>query len=567
MKIKFLAILLCLVTVLSVFAGCQSKEIDEEELNQEQSVRTAVSINMWVVTENKVSAETEALVEAAFNQVTKARFTTYVDLVFATEAEYNKLLDEKFADIEQAKKDAEEEEKRKKEEARSLKAAGITTLPVTTADPAETTPEETVLNEYGVVELKYPAIKDNQLDIVVVLGRERLNELVSKSYLTDISEYVSDTGLSKALTDYINPVYMNFTKIGQSATSAGKTYGIPNNHVIGEYTYLLINKAMAAKYYVHENAVNDFADCLSLIEDIKNNETIAPVKAPFDDYLTYFWGSDIVADGFSVLASNYPLTAKQTGSIGASNSTNVQLPINDVFTTKHTDHLVRMLNFAQNGYFAKNDTEEFGVGVVKGDYELRFDYEDKYIVKVLKNPVATEDEIFESIFAVSSFSADVRRSMEVITLLNTTSELRNILQYGVEDVHYILNDDGKVERLNNDYMLDIEKTGNVFMAYPEENMSLKAWEYGKLQNTDSVIDITLGFRPYFEKIDPAIFAQLFELNAKFSDGIKACANADELRAYIPEAKKELLESPEYTAMREALLEQYKAWHTVFWPAQ
>ena len=32
MKIKFLAILLCLVTVLSVFAGCQSKEIDEEEL-------------------------------------------------------------------------------------------------------------------------------------------------------------------------------------------------------------------------------------------------------------------------------------------------------------------------------------------------------------------------------------------------------------------------------------------------------------------------------------------------------------------------------------------------------
>ena len=109
MKIKFLAILLCLVTVLSVFAGCKSKEIDEDEINQEQSVRTAVSINMWVVTENKVSAETEALVEAAFNEVTKARFTTYVDLVFATEAEYNKLLDEKFAAIEQAKIDAGED--------------------------------------------------------------------------------------------------------------------------------------------------------------------------------------------------------------------------------------------------------------------------------------------------------------------------------------------------------------------------------------------------------------------------------------------------------------------------
>jgi len=562
MKIKFLAILLCLVTVLSVFAGCQSKEIDEDEINQEQSVRTAVSINMWVVTENKVSAETEALVEAAFNEVTKARFTTYVDLVFATEAEYNKLLDEKFAAIEQAKIDAEEEEKRKKEEARSLKAAGITTLPVTTASPEETTPEETVLNEYGVVELKYPAIKDNQLDIVVVLGRERFEELISKSYLTDISEYVNDTGLSKALNDYIHPVYMNFTK-----DSKGKTYGIPNNHVIGEYTYLLINKEMATKYYIHENSVSDFSDCLTLIEDIKKNETIAPVKAPFDDYLTYFWGSDISSDSFSVLASTYPLTAKQTGSIGSSTSTNVQLPINDVFTTKHTDHLLRMLNFAQNGYFAKNDTEEFGVGVVKGDYDLRFEYEDKYIVKVLKNPVATESEIHESLFAVSSFSADVRRSMEVITLLNTTSELRNILQYGVEDIHYILNDDGKVERLNNDYMLDIEKTGNVFMAYPEEDMSLKAWEYGKTQNADSVIDITLGFRPLFSKIDPALFTKLPELNAKFNDGLKACTDDEQLRAYISEAKKELLADADYLALREALLEQYKSWHETNWPEQ
>ena len=49
--------------------------------------------------------------------------------------------------------------------------------------------------------------------------------------------------------------------------------------------------------------------------------------------------------------------------------------------------------------------------------------------------------------------------------------------------------------------------------------------------------------------------------------IKAGANADELKAFIPEAKKELLATPEYTAMREALLEQYKAWHTAFWPEQ
>ena len=178
MKRRILSLMLCLVTLLTVFAGCQKKEVDEEELNKEQSVRTAVSLNMWVVTEKKISEETEALIENAFNEVTKARFTTYVDLIFCTESEYNKALDAKFEGIQAAIDAAEAEEQRKKEEARSLKAAGITTVADTTEEVTTVITEEaTILNEYGVVELEYPAIPDDQIDIVLVIGRERLEEL------------------------------------------------------------------------------------------------------------------------------------------------------------------------------------------------------------------------------------------------------------------------------------------------------------------------------------------------------------------------------------------------------
>ena len=55
MKRRILALMLCLVTLLTMLVSCQKEEISDEDLNKEQSVRTAVSINMWVVTENKIS--------------------------------------------------------------------------------------------------------------------------------------------------------------------------------------------------------------------------------------------------------------------------------------------------------------------------------------------------------------------------------------------------------------------------------------------------------------------------------------------------------------------------------
>ena len=43
-------------------------------------------------------------------------------------------------------------------------------------------------------------------------------------------------------------------------------------------------------------------------------------------------------------------------------------------------------------------------------------------------------------------------------------------------------------------MMDINKTGNVFMAYPEEEMPKNVWDYGKSQNTDAKTLMTLGLR-------------------------------------------------------------------------
>lgn len=572
MKRRILALMLCLVTLVSLLAGCGKEEMSDEELNKEQSVRTAVSLNMWVVTENKISEETEALIEEAFNTITKSRFTTYVDLIFCTESEYNVALDARFEAIKAAEQAVLEEEQRKKEEARSLKAAGITTVAQTTVEETTVITEEaTIVNDYGVVELKYPDIPVDQIDIVLVLGRERLEELVANGYLEDLDDEISETGTSKALNDYIHPVLFNHTKID------GSTYAIPNNHVIGEYTYLLINRKMAEKYYIHEASISDFKNCVDLIEDIKANETIAPVKAPFDDYLTYFWGEDIESDGFSVLASTYTLSMKQVGvKLQPSTSpSNQKMNVTDVFSTQFADHTLRMKKYADGGYFAKNEGDEFGVGVVTGDYALRFQYDDDYIVKTIRTPIAYESDVFSSFFAVSTFTANIKRSMEIITLLNTTSELRNLLQYGIEGTHYSLTDEGAVKRLNNDYMMDINKTGNVFMAYPEEGMDLKAWEYGKLQNSEAAAHVMLGFREVWANVNADVMKNITALSKDYKEKLDACKTYEELEAFFKDSKSiigqnadiKYMKSTSNADIEDSLSQVYLDWYNEGWPSQ
>ena len=113
---------------------------------------------------------------------------------------------------------------------------------------------------------------------------------------------------------------------------------------------------------------------------------------------------------------------------------------------------------------------------------------------IAEYPEATEQDLYGNMFAVSSYSRSVSRSMEIITYLNTNTDLRNVLQYGVEGVNYELDENGVLRRTSkNLYQMDIKKTGNEFIAHPEEGMPANMWDMAKLQNNNALINPLLGF--------------------------------------------------------------------------
>ncbi len=197
---------------------------------------------------------------------------------------------------------------------------------------------------------------------------------------------------------------------------------------------------------------------------------------------------------------------------------------------------------------------KFAAAMVKGDATLELEYGDEYHMLVIEKPRANIDFACTNMLSVSSFSKHVDRAMQVITYINTNADFRNLLQYGVEGLNYNLSyvtdeETGKeypvVSRINTSYMMDIYKTGNTFIAYPEEDMHYKIWEYGKKQNADVLYDPLIEFNvnDYVGEIDFTVYDYISKLTKDFNAGLEELKaegmTRAELEAYISEFSSRL----------------------------
>ncbi len=257
---------------------------------------------------------------------------------------------------------------------------------------------------------------------------------------------------------------------------------------------------------------------------------------------TYYYAYDTECE-FSILG-----TMMKDASIRTRGGIN--LGFNALFTNPEYHELFATLkNYEYQEYYGEVKAgQRAAVSFMKGDSRIKEAYEEngvyvgedgnEYYVVIAEYPEATEEELYGNMYAVYANSSHLARAMKVITYLNTNQELRDLLQYGIEDQHYERNDDGTVKLLSNEkfgiYRMDLEKTGNCFIATPTEELGADAWTYAKKQNNDSLINPLLGFD--FNKatadsdysLDVALIDRIKELNAEALALINECTNKEEL---------------------------------------
>ncbi len=521
MNKRIVSLLLSLIMALSVIlTGCSGGEDvgDTGEVADKASSAT-ITLKMYVVSEQPVSEETAKMINAEFNRMTKSSFKTQVNLCFCTYDTYYETIENVFAENQKYADLKEEARKHLRDAKKAAKAQGLDVNSVEWLDsyyaenpqyaefrgaeePEETvvTEEETVMEEIEGAEgaaisvLKYPDERANQIDIFWFDGYDRYLKYIDNEWLASV-----DDNIGSKLKEYINPFLLTWVK----QLGGGLSYAIPNNNPVGEYTYLLLNKELVDHYSYDPTTMNSLSACENFLKDVATYSTdYLPVLGELPIVNAHYWSYNtqtnrVDQNKFSVLVSS-TYNSVFGGHLWLDNtvSNNPVMSMSNIF--RNPDYLSQLRTiqkYKDLGYVASSAeaNKKFALSVVKGGADLVATYGDDYYMNVLEYPRLSEADICDSMFGVSAYSVDVARSMEIITAINTKPEFRNLLQYGVKDVHYQLDEEGNLTRLNNDYMMDIEKTGNMFIAHPEQGISLDAWEYAKKQNIDALPNLTLGF--------------------------------------------------------------------------
>ena len=498
MNKRLISLLLCLVTVLSLLlTGCAETTDDEiSDAITEAESQGATTMTMWIVSEKAVSEENCAEITEAINALTQTNHKVKMVIKYFTGEEYYKEL------------------------TKTINAY------TNTYTPANSVIQEDVnVDEDGLFHEIYPALQPNQVDIVyigdiynaegelIMSGADMYKDMVSKGWLASLDKYL-DSGTAAKIREYVSPTLLNAAKLN------GTTYAVPNNNVIGEYTYMLLNKELMDRYsingYFSKGMIDGFYNqhvyqyLNMILADPANHGKVLPVDATYEECLALlanYWSVD--PEEFTLNGEEFSLFGTLAKDFAALSRGEVTMGAESLFENADFVSAYLQLNkfrLEQETFFrtagnSEIDYDRTAVKFLKGDLTevtvengVPYYYDDNgvcYYAMPVEYPTVTDEDVYGNMFGVCSYnSADtVSRCMEILTDLNTNSELRNLLQYGVEEEHYNIIDDQIVRTEKGEgYRMNLYATGNVFISYPQD-----IWESGKQQNREALIAPMMGF--------------------------------------------------------------------------
>lgn len=452
MKKRLIGLLLIAILILPLLASC-NREVAPPEI--EAPIYTLYTI---------ADATPEAIrsVELALNRILFYRLGVCIDLIAVSEEEYDQLIEEQYAIVE-----AEDAAKKNKKS--------------TPSDESENGSEESalydgVLTGEKIIELLEEGIdihpKKNRLDIFLVRGFEKYFSFASEGKLAALDEKL--TSEAKLINDYIHSSLFAAAKVNK------KTYGIPVNKKLGSYKYIVFDTELLNKYNFDQKTMFSLEDLEEYLEVIKTNEPeITPLKQAIDtkDFSFMF------KDGFAAYIDDNGV---------------VQSTYED---TNVLEYYAMLARYNSYGYFGNSadDKARFAVTFVSGSEEDIAELSEQtgyeYSYNVYQNPVATNEDSIENIFVVSKFviANELTDVSKVLAQIFTESEIQDLLTYGVQNTHYILNENEQVRRISEDYNMNPAYTGNRFLTHTLEGDDPEKWEKAKKHNIDSIPSKALGF--------------------------------------------------------------------------
>ncbi|CAM3160876.1 ABC transporter substrate-binding protein [Paenibacillus lupini] len=351
-----------------------------------------------------------------------------------------------------------------------------------------------------------------QMDILFTAGWMRFGDEIAKGRYLPLDELLDKYG--EGIREILDPSILEASKVN------GKLYGIVTNKEFASSKGLVLRQDLVDKYDIDLSKVKTLANFGPIFERIKRDESgVAPLQARADrsplTFMMQYGIFDMLGEGPGVLRRD-------------GQSTKV---LSMAETDEFMNYAKLLYEWNRKGYLnadatTSKDNEYDAVKAgnafayaesLKPGFEIQASRDTGYpMVSVeLTKPYTTTADTTSAMFAITRNAKHPEKSMMLLNLLYTDPYLLNLLDWGLEGVHYVKKSDNVIEyppgvdaktvgyNLNQPWMF-----GNQLNSYLWDNENPGLWEEYRSFNEQADKSKALGFVFNPEHVKAEIAASL-----------------------------------------------------------
>ena len=286
-------------------------------------------------------------------------------------------------------------------------------------------------------------------------------------------------------------------KFWKGATVNGRIYGIPTNKELAVPMYFLYDRELAEKYHIDVAQYPTLESLEPLLQTISCEEP---------EYIPLFMSNSYVnlasMGGYEyVTYTDIPLVIR---------TDDASAEVVNLYETEYCEELLDMLHrYYTVGYinedacvrtaFSRFQGEKVFIRIASGGPESDVSFSSSYgypiITQRASDVVVTSESALGGVMVVNARTGHPEECAVFLNAVNTDPDIRNLLNYGVEGLHYSLNEDGQVTYLTDDYRGVPYTQGNWFILKTVAGENPDKWELYREFNDIAIESPILGFIP------------------------------------------------------------------------
>ena len=345
-------------------------------------------------------------------------------------------------------------------------------------------------------------------------------------------------------------------KLWKGVQIGGKIWGVPTNKELAVPLQFVFNRELVEKYGIDVSNYHTFHSLLPLLKMIAENEP---------EYIPLFMDSshyDLMSTlGYEYITETLPLVLR-------SDSDSCQL-VCGLQQPEVRSLLRTMRRYYQAGYinadacirttFSRFSDEKVFLRLASGGPDIDASLSESFGYGVIAvqaaKSVATTASARAAVMAVSARSEHPREAVIFLNAVNTDPEIRNLLNFGIQGVHYELTEAGQVRSISDGYQGVSYTQGNWFILRTRQGESPDRWQAFQKFNDASQESAILGFMPDYSA-HPDIVEEITRIYGKYYSAlITGTVDPD---IYVPQMAQEL-QAAGLDTLQQDLQSQLDTW--------